>query len=305
MAVQLHPLVILNASEHFTRVRAQTGNADTIVFGALLGTMEERVAEVFNSFELIFEEDPATGHCTKMDAEYLEKKFAQMQELFAVGTFPSLNLLGWYTTGPALTPQHVMIQETIAANATMDNETPLFLLLNTAPGPGARDLPIQFYESIKEQVGDTNETRFIETDYTLASEEAERIGVDHVAKVKGSSASKASEVTIAMSAQHSALDMLHQRIRVLKNYLQEVKAGTLPPDHRILREMMGLCSRLPIETSDVEGGHTVKDTNDVLLVSYLATVTKGCSALNEMLSKMPMAYEKSGGGMRGRRNFFG
>ena len=39
-------------------------------------------------------------------------------------------------------------------------------------GPGARDLPIQFYESIKEQVGDRQETRFIETDYTLASEEA-------------------------------------------------------------------------------------------------------------------------------------
>jgi len=43
----------------------------------------------------------------------------------------------------------------------------------------------------------------------------------------------------------------------------------------------------------------------VLLVSYLATITKGCSALNEMLGKMSMAYEKSGGGMRGRRSFFG
>jgi hypothetical protein len=39
-----------------------------------------------------------------------------------------------YTNGPALTPQHVAIQEIMSANETMDNETPLFLLLNTAPG---------------------------------------------------------------------------------------------------------------------------------------------------------------------------
>ncbi len=82
-----------------------------------------------------------------------------------------------------------------------------------------------------------------------------------------------------------------------------VKAGSLPADHAVLREVKGLCSRLPIQTTDIDGGHTVKDTNDVLLIAYLATITKGCSAINDLLSKARLAYSKSSG-IR-RRQFLG
>ena len=54
------------------------------------------------------------------------------------------------------------------------------MLLNPHPSRAERDLPIDFYESIREMAGDQQKTLFIESSYTLASEEAERIGVDHV-----------------------------------------------------------------------------------------------------------------------------
>lgn len=55
VAISLHPLVLMNISEHWTRFRAQEGAARA-VYGALIGKQDGRKIEVYNSFELRFEE---------------------------------------------------------------------------------------------------------------------------------------------------------------------------------------------------------------------------------------------------------
>lgn len=54
VVISLHPLVLMNISEHWTRIRAQEGSAQS-VYGALIGKQEGRKIEVFNSFELKYE----------------------------------------------------------------------------------------------------------------------------------------------------------------------------------------------------------------------------------------------------------
>jgi COP9 signalosome complex subunit 6 len=54
VVISLHPLVLMNISEHWTRYRAQEGSA-LQVYGALIGKQEGRKIEVFNSFELKYE----------------------------------------------------------------------------------------------------------------------------------------------------------------------------------------------------------------------------------------------------------
>jgi COP9 signalosome complex subunit 6 len=49
--IALHPLVIMNISEHWTRVKAQLGKA-VKVYGALLGRQKGRNIELCTSFEL-------------------------------------------------------------------------------------------------------------------------------------------------------------------------------------------------------------------------------------------------------------
>ena len=86
---------------------------------------------------------------------------------------------------------------------------------------------------------------FTPVQYTLATEEAERIGVDHIARssVTGSAQTSAgmhSDIlslslypmfsflcTVAeqLSAQHGAVKMLHSRVRLLLDYLKAVQAG--------------------------------------------------------------------------------
>lgn len=54
VVISLHPLVLMNVSEHWTRIRAQEGKAEP-VYGALIGKQEGRKIEIFNSFELRYE----------------------------------------------------------------------------------------------------------------------------------------------------------------------------------------------------------------------------------------------------------
>lgn len=54
VSISLHPLVLMNVAEHWTRIRAQEGAAKA-VYGALIGKQEGRKIEVYNSFELRYE----------------------------------------------------------------------------------------------------------------------------------------------------------------------------------------------------------------------------------------------------------
>lgn len=53
VSISLHPLVILNISEHWTRLTAQVGNTIPTL-GALIGKQKDRTLEIMNSFELSY-----------------------------------------------------------------------------------------------------------------------------------------------------------------------------------------------------------------------------------------------------------
>ncbi len=72
--------------------------------------------------------------------------------------------------------------------------TPLFLLLDAAPPAAARDLPVWVYERAVEAGGGEAappRVRLAPAAYTLATDDAERIGVDHMARVATDAAATA------------------------------------------------------------------------------------------------------------------
>ena len=93
LTFKLHPLVIVNVSDHYIRVKAQAafsaesasagkGHASCSaeapsepavppprVFGCVIGVQRGRTVEIFNSFELVL--DPVTG---TLERAFLEKK---------------------------------------------------------------------------------------------------------------------------------------------------------------------------------------------------------------------------------------
>lgn len=63
-------------------------------------------------------------------------------------------------------------------------------------------------------------------------------------------------------AQHSAIKMLHSRVKLILAYIKAIENGTLPANSEILREAYALSQRLPVIQSSTfkEEYYTVIDT---------------------------------------------
>lgn len=290
VTVSLHPLVIMNVSEHWTRIRAQEGCKQQII-GALIGKQKGRNIEVMNSFELQFE---IVDKMLIVNKDYYNTKEQQYKQVFS-----DLDFLGWYTTGDTLTEKEIDIHKQIC----QINECPIMLQLN----PQSRNcdhLPIELYESIIDIVQGEATMLFVPLTYTLATEEAERIGVDHVVRMSANNVGDKSVVAEHLVTQYSAIKMLHSRVKLVLAYIKDIENKQLEPNHEILREACSLSHRLPVLTGNRFAEDYYTQSNDVGLITYLGVLTKGCNDMNQFASKFNMLYERHGMGRRMRGLFF-
>ncbi|KAG5407129.1 hypothetical protein IGI04_013248 [Brassica rapa subsp. trilocularis] len=320
LTFKLHPLVMLNISDHFTRVKTQlnppssscaAGNTPAApaatfpqnfrVYGCVIGAQRGRTVEIFNSFELVF--DPTTD---SLDRAFLEKKqelckFLKLAILFidwvadcSCGcldqkVFPGFYILGWYSTGSEANESDMHIHK-----ALMDiNESPVYVLLNPAINHAQKDLPVTIYESEFHVIDGIPQSIFVDASYTIETVEAERISVDHVAHLKPSDGgSAATQLAAHLTGIHSAIKMLNSRIRVLFQYLVAMQKGDIPCDNSLLRQAAGLLRSLPAAHSEKFNDNVLMEYNDKLLMSYLAMITNCTSNMNEVVDKVKTAYVK-------------
>nr|XP_023024626.1 COP9 signalosome complex subunit 6 [Leptinotarsa decemlineata] len=286
----LHPLVIMNISEHWTRERAQEGSVQQVI-GAIIGKQKGRNIEVMNSFELVFS---VIGSDIVIDKDYYNMKEEQFKQVFS-----EMDFLGWYTTGDTPNISDVKVHKQISDII----ESPIMLKLNPYD-KNIEHLPVNLYESVIDLVSGEATMLFVPLTYTLATEEAERIGVDHVARMSSTDSGESSLVAEHLTAQYSAIKMLHSRVKLVLEYMKAVQDGQLPRNHEILREAYSLCHRLPV----VDGKRFRQDfynqCNDVGLMTYLGALTKGCNDLNQFVNKFNILYDRQGLGKRMRGIIF-
>jgi len=90
VSVKLHPLVIMNISEHWTRTKVQEGSPQK-VYGAIIGKQKGRNIEIMNSFEL--QVHVLEGKAV-IDRDYYNMKEEQFKQVFS-----DMDFLGWYSNG--------------------------------------------------------------------------------------------------------------------------------------------------------------------------------------------------------------
>nr|CAG4644915.1 EOG090X08T4 [Leptodora kindtii] len=289
VSILLHPLVVMNISEHWTRVRAQEGKAQQVI-GALIGKQKGRSLEIMNSFELVF----TVIDSVVIDRDYYNTKEEQFKQVFS-----DMDFLGWYTTGDAPNESDIHVHKQICEI----NESPVFLKLN--PFTRNSDLPVTMYESVIDLVNGEATMLFVELSYTLATEEAERIGVDHVARMAtAGDASESSQVAEQLQAQHNAVKMLSNRVRLILEFIRAMECGEVPKSHEVLREAKSLTHRLPVLNSELFQEEYYTQYNDVLLQTYLASITKACHDLHQFVNKFNVLFDRQGMGRRMRGLFF-
>lgn len=284
VTISLHPLVIMNISEHWTRIRAQAGETWQ-VYGALIGKQKGRNIEVMNSFELKTE---LVGSDLIINRDYYNTKENQYKQVFS-----ELDFIGWYTTGECPTNRELKIHKQIAEI----NECPIMLQLNPM-SRSVDQLPLKLYESVIDVMGGEATMLFVPLTYTLATEEAERIGVDHVARMSTNETGEKSVVAEHLVAQESAIKMLCTRIKVLLKYVNEVETGKLQADQEILRDVYALSHRLPVMQGEAFQEEFYTQCNDVGLISFLGSMTKGCNDMNHFVNKFNVLYDRQSSGRR-------
>ncbi|KAF5384686.1 hypothetical protein D9757_006223 [Collybiopsis confluens] len=296
LSIALHPLPILNISEHFTRMKLQKQTAIPFTLGALLGTQNGREVEIVNTFELALD-----GQREAIDHAFLVTRRDQYKSVF-----PSLEFIGWYTVAPIPTSRHIELHSQFTGYCS----TPLLLLLRpnaslvgSADGT-SQNLPFKAYEQTIEIRDRSSRSVFVEAAYTVETGEAERIAVDWTAKGGGSGTSLESH----LQTQRAAVKMLHDRILMLVQYVTSVIAAESPTDHGILRSISALIASLPASENKTFREEFNTEAEDVQLTALLASLTKSTNILNDLVDKHNLMtvsrddrYGGGGGGRRGTR----
>ena len=97
-----------------------------------------------------------------------------------------------------------------------------------------------------------------------------------------------------LRVQYNAIKMLRDRIKIINDYVKAMKDNEVPMDQEILREVNNLCNYLPIVESE-NGKFNEKfynQWNDVALIAYLGSLTKGSNSLNQFVQKFTLIYDK-------------
>lgn len=296
---QIHPSVIMNISEHHTRVRSIRQQPE-IVIGALLGKKSDPAVEIVDSFEL---------RCTKapydddnrtfiIDREFYQKKIPLVKQVF-----PDLELIGWYSTTPQ-TESSTTKEGDVSLHRQISEfiPNPIFLKLN----PFKREcdpkisgaLPITIYEPVIDIVPSGESLNFIEIGWTIVTEDVEIIGLEHNSKMTPIDVNPSTAVD-NLRLQHSAIKMLKERIKVITKYVRDVQSGKLPYQESPMTDIARLTKRFPLLNSEQYARAHNTECNDVALNTYLGILTKG--SISKMHFGVPNLKTRAMSGTHARR----
>lgn len=269
--VVVHPLVLLSVVDHFNRL-AKIGSQRRVV-GCLLGSWSKRgVLDVSNSFAVPFDEDERDHKVWFFDHDYLEIMFAMLKKVNA-----REKIVGWYHSGPKLHKNDVAI------NDLMRRYCPDSVLIIIDANPKPIGLPTEAYVAYEEVHDDGTPTSrtFEHVPSEIGAEEAEEVGVEHLLRdVKDTTAGTLSQ---RVTDQLLGLKGLLSQVRAIRAYLQQVLDDRLPVNHQIVYALQDVFNLLPDVTADRLTRSLYVQTNDQMLVVYLASVIRSVLALHNLI----------------------
>jgi COP9 signalosome complex subunit 6 len=286
MHIKVHPLVVMSVADHYTRDNIQV-KKDRVI-GTLFGTQTGREVDILESFEIAWKLDADGG------VQIEQQAFEDDQKLFK-SAYPTYECLGWYSTGDKPRPKDIDMHQLM----TKYNERPLYLMLDPK-AKGDRELPVSVYiEEVHVDKGNTTNA-LVKTKFEIQADEAERITAVHCAKVVTGGDQTGSVLLPHFSTLSKAIGQLNSRVSVLHKFLSDIQSGKQKPDQKILREIKGLCHRLPTMDSAQFTDDFLGEYNDALLVTYLSSLTKGTQMIGDVVEKFNTTFGGRGrGGMGG------
>ncbi|KAF8571061.1 hypothetical protein P879_05541 [Paragonimus westermani] len=270
--VVVHPLVLLSVVDHYNRSGKVTTGQKRVV-GVLLGEQRGTTLDVSNCFAVPFEEDKSDSRVWFLDHDYLENMFAMFEKVNA-----RERIVGWYHSGPKLCPSDITINELFRKYAS--NSVLVVVDVRRKESDG---LPTEAYIAIDEVHDDGSPTTktFDRLHSQIGAEEAEEVGIEHLLRdIKDTTLGPLSQ---RLGAQLDGLSGLLRNLREIGNYLELVASNQLPVNHNVIYQLQDMFNRLPdLRLHDMVRAVHV-NTNDQMLVIYIAAIMRAVLALHDLI----------------------
>merc|ERR1712080_12304 len=144
--------------------------------------------------------------------------------------------------------------------------------------------PTEAYKAVEEIHDDgTPTTKTFEHVATeIGAEEAEEVGVEHLLRdVKDTTVGTLGQ---RLNNQLMGLKGLNQKLSDMHNYLDQVSKGELPMNHQITYQLQDIFNLLPDVTNPTFVRSLQVNTNDQMLVMYLASCIRSVIALHNLIN---------------------
>jgi len=265
---KIHPVVIFNILDHYIR-----RNEDHRVIGTLVGFINEGVVEIKNCFPVPHTEGDQVG----VDMEFHHN----MLELHHKVS-PKEVIVGWYATGADINENSVMIHDFYGKEMGASH-SPVHLTVDT--NLTNYTLSVKAYQStnISFASDKTLGSIFLPLRHEIQTFEAEKIGVE---LMTGKGLNEPSTPVSDLESLESSIHKLDEMLETVQSYVNGVLTDKITPDPKIGRFLADAISALPkIEPSTLEKMFN-NTLQDLLLVVYLANLTRTQLTLAEKLQRV-------------------
>ncbi len=179
----MHPLVVMNISDHYTRAKYRQPKANTPgyrVIGVILGKQSGRTLEIMNTFEVPFEPQSQTD--ASVTVINVNEKFARERAERYSEMFPDMEPLGWYSAKGTSTADLAGDQPTEADMACTQSQigklcdNPIMMIMNPTSQAAMDAKKVPFFMYQKAPVAHdaaAPSAPFVSLDFAAASEASE------------------------------------------------------------------------------------------------------------------------------------
>ena len=161
-------------------------------------------------------------------------------------------------------------------------------------------LPLFIYEMTQTQEDlekKTGKTSFVPIEFTLASSDSEQISVNDVAHAVDKDA-KVSGMSQQMASALNAVKILRSKLNFLIAVVQQ--SPEIRKNHAFMRRLNQIVASTPIVAQSEFDNQVFGEYSDAVALNLLATVTKSCGQLQELISDFNVINTASGSDLGSR-----
>lgn len=319
LQIYVHPMAVMGMADHYIRDFQQYRKKRVV--GAVFGSQDGRDLHAMEVLGIPYNEQATNPGMEALDVA----NFAQELSIFKQA-YP-MELIGWYSTGSQIQPGDSEIHAyfhkyserplffLLSTEVTDPKDIGLRIFVETvtsststssSPSSSPLSSPQSSFStsssssssSSKSSSKSSNAGSFTQLAFKVAQDDAERVTVMHGADLsaRGGNGNGSASNLSALGALQSQVDLvdkagviLRDQVKIILQFLTDVKNGRATASHDLLRKIKGLVARLPSASDIATQGAGLgfneamqAEMGDVLLATYMATTAKIANGVKKL-----------------------